>query len=442
MQNNKLVQAIDLAMTTIEKVDKEHFQTLILFKAQLSGNESDNTKGLISNDDYRRVKSKIQHSFQQTIDEFPGYVLNKEIVEAEIFSNDTVSTPNTYNSSINIDNQELQKNDDMLTQKELQGYRSILDMVIDKRLFLEKELVTTYDSDKKFALNQQIKELEEKITKLKQTVSGELQKMSNTVNIGNNSAGNFVLQGISGSNVNIEIKNGLVSMGNKLDEELQKIDNVKNNLNQPVNSPTEKKKILFIYSNVEQDTQIRVDNELKKIDESFQFRENVKSAEFLIKQKPQLQPKDVVNAIKEAPIPFLVHISVHGKKGEGLVFSSNTNSEIVIDTNAVKFWFTQLKRANMKLGCLFINGCHSLEIIKEIANDVEYAIGMNTAILDQAAIAFTEGFYHELLKTANIEEAYIAGISAIANSGLKSRDGAVQHLIPEIYKDGKLLKLV
>jgi len=42
-----------------------------------------------------------------------------------------------------------------------------LELLSSKKTFLEKELIITYDSEKKFALQEQIKELENKILKLK-----------------------------------------------------------------------------------------------------------------------------------------------------------------------------------------------------------------------------------------------------------------------------------
>ncbi|NJO89274.1 MAG: hypothetical protein HC831_10185 [Chloroflexia bacterium] len=128
---------------------------------------------------------------------------------------------------------------------------------------------------------------------------------------------------------------------------------------------TEKKKILFIYSNFEHATQIRVGSELNKIENCFGLIENVKRDDFYVQTRPQMQPKDVVDAIKAEPVPYLVHISVHGKKGEGLVFNSSANTEIIINQDAVNLWFIQLKRANILPECILINGCHSEEIIKK-----------------------------------------------------------------------------
>ena len=40
----------------------------------------------------------------------------------------------------------------MTTQKELDGYKEILDLITEKRIFFEKELVLAYEANNKFSL--------------------------------------------------------------------------------------------------------------------------------------------------------------------------------------------------------------------------------------------------------------------------------------------------
>jgi len=54
-----------------------------------------------------------------------------------------------------------------LSQYEIEKNEEILIKLIDKKAFLEKELVLTYDSEKKFTLQEQIKELEIQINGLR-----------------------------------------------------------------------------------------------------------------------------------------------------------------------------------------------------------------------------------------------------------------------------------
>jgi len=199
LANDKLGEALDLLMDNNQIADKDTYNTLILLKSRNTSNEKDNNLGIVARDEYKRSKAQITYAFQQTVEKVSTAILSSEIGE----------------------NNNQTSNSNMSNQKEIQGFQSLLDLVIEKRIFLEKELLTAYDGEKKFAIFQQIKTLEEQINSLKQKVSDEVQKVStSTVNIGNNSTGNFVLQNISGSNLSIEIKNGLIEMGNKIEKEL------------------------------------------------------------------------------------------------------------------------------------------------------------------------------------------------------------------------------
>jgi len=59
----------------------------------------------------------------------------------------------------------------MTTQKELDGYKEILDLITEKRIFFEKELVLAYEANNKFSLQKQIKDLEKQIGELKQKIA-------------------------------------------------------------------------------------------------------------------------------------------------------------------------------------------------------------------------------------------------------------------------------
>lgn len=56
-----------------------------------------------------------------------------------------------------------------------------------------------------------------------------------------------------------------------------------------------------------------------------------------------------------------------------------------------------------------LNACYSEAQAKAIARHIDYVIGMQQAIGDTAAIAFSAGFYQALGDGRNIEEAYKMG---------------------------------
>jgi len=117
---------------------------------------------------YRNFKQKITYQISQLLD---GIESNEEI------QRQSTSIINNYNT-INVtgmDNKLIQgavKSNFEFTENPNPTNENIseiqnLDLLMDKKIFLEKELITTYDSEKKFALQEQIKVLENKILELK-----------------------------------------------------------------------------------------------------------------------------------------------------------------------------------------------------------------------------------------------------------------------------------
>jgi len=141
--NDKTGEALSLLLEKVKDSDKEIYNTLILLNSRFVSNENDFGKGIVSRDDYKRSKAQVIYSFQQTIERTPESILSIEI-EGYNF---------TKSSSI--------------AEKEKQSNKELLEKLIDKKAFLEKELVLTYDSEKKFALQEQIKELENQINEMK-----------------------------------------------------------------------------------------------------------------------------------------------------------------------------------------------------------------------------------------------------------------------------------
>jgi hypothetical protein len=143
--NDQTVEALSLLLEN-SKSDKEIHNTLILLNSRFVSNESDFNKGIVSRDDYKRSKAQVIHSLQQTIVRIPVNFLSSRI-EGQARSK---STP--------------------ISHKEKHGANALLDTLIEKRLFLENELILTYDAEKKFALQKQIKDLGIQIEEMKQKI--------------------------------------------------------------------------------------------------------------------------------------------------------------------------------------------------------------------------------------------------------------------------------
>jgi formylglycine-generating enzyme required for sulfatase activity len=108
--------------------------------------------------------------------------------------------------------------------------------------------------------------------------------------------------------------------------------------------------------------------------------------------------------------PQIVHFCGHGSGAQGLVFEGNDGGEQWVRAEALSDLF-RLFASNV--GCVLLNACYSEEQANAIVNHIDYVIGMNQEIRDDAAIAFAKGFYRALGYARSLEESFEFGCNAI-----------------------------
>ena len=109
--------------------------------------------------------------------------------------------------------------------------------------------------------------------------------------------------------------------------------------------------------------------------------------------------------------PQIVHFCGHGNGEKGLVFENDKGGEQV-DTAAL----TELLRLSCNaqpIECVVLNACYSESQAEEFSEYIDYVIGMRQEIKDEAAIAFSIGFYRALGYGRPIQECYDYGCNAI-----------------------------
>ena len=65
------------------------------------------------------------------------------------------------------------------------------------------------------------------------------------------------------------------------------------------------------------------------------------------------------------------------------------------------------------VSCVLLNACYSEAQADAIVTHIDYVIGMRQTIRDDAAIAFSKGFYRALGYDCSIEQSYGVGCNAI-----------------------------
>ena len=128
--------------------------------------------------------------------------------------------------------------------------------------------------------------------------------------------------------------------------------------------------------------------------------------------------------------PNIVHFCGHGTGEDGLVFQDKK-----ISTDSIADLLGIFKQ---HLQCVVLNACYTEVQADEIVKNINYVVGMNQPIKDDAAIAFAIGFYRALGYGRTFEEAFEFGKNAIQLSiddDLQARDAIVdkiRKLVPEI----------
>ncbi|WP_416670619.1 SUMF1/EgtB/PvdO family nonheme iron enzyme [Egbenema bharatensis] len=164
-------------------------------------------------------------------------------------------------------------------------------------------------------------------------------------------------------------------------------------------------KILILASNPRQD--LRLDREirdLRDVIEKSRHRQQFEVADALAVRVGDLQ--DLLFQHR----PEIVHFCGHGSGQQGLVFEGNGGGEQWVRTEALSDLF---RLFSSHVGCVLLNACYSETQADAIVSHIDYVIGMNQTIQDDAAIAFSKGFYRALGYECSIEEAFEFGKNAI-----------------------------
>ena len=164
------------------------------------------------------------------------------------------------------------------------------------------------------------------------------------------------------------------------------------------------KKILILASNPRKD--LNLDREIRDLKDVIERSRN--RAELKVEVGLAVRVGDLQDLLFHHQ-PNIVHFCGHGSGAEGLVFEGNEGEEQWLRADALSGLFQFLPDVN----CVLLNACYSEEQADAIVNHIDYVIGMRQTIRDDAAIAFSKGFYRALGYEYSIEQSYGVGCNAI-----------------------------
>lgn len=167
------------------------------------------------------------------------------------------------------------------------------------------------------------------------------------------------------------------------------------------------KKILILSANPRGTTPLRLDQEVREIEEILQKARNRDSFELLI--KPAVRTTDIQQIMLENR-PQIVHFSGHGSGSQGLVFEDITGKAKLVTTDALSTLFCL---CGTEVECVVLNACYSVAQAEGIAKHIEYVVAMRQDVGDKAAIEYSRGFYSAIVSGKPYDIAHDIGRNAI-----------------------------
>jgi len=170
--------------------------------------------------------------------------------------------------------------------------------------------------------------------------------------------------------------------------------------------------ILFLAAEPTDAARLRLGEELREIHEKLQL---AKLREyFKLEERMSIRPQDISQALLDVA-PQIVHFSGHGTSSGALCFENEVGESQAVQPDALAALFEQFAS---QVKCVILNACYSAVQANAIAKHINYVIGMDQAIGDAAAIAFTIGVYQALGAGRTIEDAYKLGCVQISLQGI------------------------
>ncbi|WP_088892430.1 CHAT domain-containing protein [Leptolyngbya ohadii] len=167
------------------------------------------------------------------------------------------------------------------------------------------------------------------------------------------------------------------------------------------------KTILILSSNPKGTSVLDLDREIRDIREG--LRRSKHRDQFRIEVRGAVRPSDLRRSLLDEE-PQIVHFCGHGSGEGGLVLETDTGEAKPIENEALAELFAQFAA---QVECILLNACYSEVQANTLTQHINYVVGMNQAIPDAAAIAFSIGFYDAIGAGKSIADAYDFGCNAI-----------------------------
>ena len=175
-------------------------------------------------------------------------------------------------------------------------------------------------------------------------------------------------------------------------------------------------KILFLASNPRDMTPLKLDEEVRAIDQSLRLGEY--RDRFDLQQHWAVRYSDLQGLLLRHE-PDILHFSGHGVADDQIILMNDSGQSHPVSSQALAGLLGLLKD---NIRCVLLNACYSPSQAQAIAEHIDVVIGMSGAITDQASYNFAASFYQALAYGRDVQTAFALGRNAIELADLDEQD--------------------
>jgi len=192
-------------------------------------------------------------------------------------------------------------------------------------------------------------------------------------------------------------------------------------------------KILILTANPTNTKPLGLSEEVREIKSACKRSQNREQFEIIVEEA--VRPQEFRRTLLDHK-PDIVHFSGHGGGEQGLALMADNGEAFLVKVAPLAKLFKALQEIFF-IDCVFLNACYSDVQAEGIYPYVNYVVGMNQKIGDEAAKQFAIGFYDTLFAGQSIKSAFDLGCNAIEMENIP------EHLTPVLRtKDATTKKAI
>lgn len=183
--------------------------------------------------------------------------------------------------------------------------------------------------------------------------------------------------------------------------------------------------LLVAASPLDQD-RLRLNNEIRNIKRALERSRN--REDWRIESNEAATVEDLRRALLDHR-PTIVHFSGHGEGASGLCFEDEQGLTHPTHAGPLARLFHHFKD---DLRCVVLNACYSKVQAEEVRRQVDYVVGMQGAVGDEAATKFAVAFYDAIFAGTSFRVAFDLACTAIDLHGLPEAEVPIFLVSPQL----------